>query len=131
MKYLLDVNALVALAHAQHVLHPRARAWYMKANVPTAHFLTCAITELGFVRVSVQTGLQIDVQTARKALSALRAAVPIPFQLAEDAIGAAKLPGFARTPSKLTDGHLLELARRHGAHLATLDTGIPGALLIL
>jgi predicted nucleic acid-binding protein len=33
-------------------------------------------------------------------------------------------------PNKLTDGHLLELARHHGAKLATLDTGIPGALLI-
>jgi hypothetical protein len=29
-----------------------------------------------------------------------------------------------------TDGHLLELARTHQAQLATLDTGIPGALLI-
>jgi hypothetical protein len=32
--------------------------------------------------------------------------------------------------TQTTDGHLLELARTHQAQLATLDTGIPGALLI-
>ena len=30
----------------------------------------------------------------------------------------------------MTDGHLLELARAHGAALVTLDAGIPGALLV-
>jgi hypothetical protein len=52
------------------------------------------------------------------------------FELLEDGIGADRLPAFARTPGKLTDGHLLELARKHGAMLATLDAGIPGALLL-
>ncbi len=130
MNYLLDVNALVALSHAQHALHPRARVWYIRVNAPTARFHTCAITELGFVRVSVQTGLQLDVLTARKALAALKASTPNPFETLEDAVGVERLPGFVRTPSKLTDGHLLELARHHGARLATLDSGIPGALLI-
>lgn len=102
----------------------------MKAKVPAARFHTCAITELGFVRVSVQTSLQLDVQAARKALAALKDSIPHPFEILEDATGVDKLPGFVRAPSKLTDGHLLELARHHGAHLATLDAGIPGALLI-
>ena len=30
----------------------------------------------------------------------------------------------------LLDAHLSDLARRHGLHLATLDTGIPGAFVI-
>jgi hypothetical protein len=41
-----------------------------------------------------------------------------------------KLPPYVRTPAQLTDGYLLELAKAHGAKLATLDAGIPGALRI-
>jgi hypothetical protein len=82
------------------------------------------------VRVAVQTSLQVDVPAARKALARLKASSPMAFELLEDGIGADRLPAFARTPGKLTDGHLLELARKHGAMLATLDAGIPGALLL-
>jgi hypothetical protein len=32
--------------------------------------------------------------------------------------------------STMTDGHLLELARAHGAQFVTLDGNRPGALLI-
>ena len=91
---------------------------------------TCAISELGFVRVSVQAGLQSDVATSRNALAKLKASSKIPFILLSDDLGADRLPASAKVPNKLTDGHLLELARHHGAKLATLDTGVPGALLI-
>ena len=91
---------------------------------------TCAITELGFVRVAVQAGLQSDVASARQALIALKSSSSIPFVLVEDALGADRLPAFAKTPLKLTDGHLLELARAHQAQFATLDTGIPGATVL-
>jgi len=52
------------------------------------------------------------------------------FTLLSDDLGADCLPAYAKVPNKLTDGHLLELARFHGAKLATLDTGIPSASLI-
>ena len=129
MKYLLDVNALIALTHGAHVHHTRAAAWYRSIKQAAPGLCTCAITELGFVRVAVQTGLQIDVSAARTALANFKASSPVPIELLADGIGADRLPAFARTPSKLTDGHLLELAKKHGAILATLDTGIPGALL--
>jgi hypothetical protein len=35
-----------------------------------------------------------------------------------------------RESKHVTDGHLLQLAADHGATLATLDEGIPGAFLI-
>jgi hypothetical protein len=50
--------------------------------------------------------------------------------LLPDDLGADRLPAYSKSPNKITDGHLLELARRHGAMLVTLDAGIPGALLI-
>ena len=52
MKYLLDVNALVALGFAEHVFHDRAVSWLQALDSPT--LLTCSITELGFVRVLAQ-----------------------------------------------------------------------------
>ena len=35
-----------------------------------------------------------------------------------------------RGASRTTDAHLIRLAEAHGARLATLDTGIPGAFLV-
>jgi predicted nucleic acid-binding protein len=130
VKYLLDVNALIALGHSAHVHHARAVAWYLSVKSPATSFCTCAITELGFVRVTVQIGLQHDVAAARQALAALKRSPSGLFEILGDSLGAEALPSFARTPNKLTDGHLLALARHHGVQLATLDTGIPGSLLL-
>jgi predicted nucleic acid-binding protein len=130
VKHLLDINALIALGHTSHAHHARAAAWYRSAGNFDVTLCTCAITELGFVRVSVQAGLQSDVPSARKALAKLKSTSRIPFELIGDSLGADRLPIFATTPLKLTDGHLLELAREHQAHLATLDTGIPGAVVL-
>ncbi len=130
MKHLLDINTLIALAHTGHEHHKRATAWYKTLPVATTTLCTCAITELGFLRVTVQAGLQSDVAAARKALSALKGSSTIPFEMLNDAIGADRLPTFAKTHSKLTDGHLLELARENHAQFSTLDTGIPGAALL-
>jgi len=130
VKYLLDVNALIALGHSAHVHHARAVAWYLSVKSPANSFCTCAITELGFVRVTVQTGLQHDVTGARQGLAALKGSPSALFEILSDALGVDTLPGFARTPNRLTDGHLLALARHHGVQLATLDAGIPGSLLL-
>jgi toxin-antitoxin system PIN domain toxin len=130
VKYLLDVNMLVALGHTLHVHHARAE-WWLKSVAPKAEGLaTCAITELGFVRVSVQTGLQPDVATAAKALASLKASSPVGIELWPDAIGVDKLPRYVKKPADLTDGHLLELARANGAQFVTLDGDIPEALLV-
>jgi len=130
LKYLLDINALIALGHTSHVHHAKMVHWYRSILNQQASLHTCAISELGFVRVSVQAGLQSDVATSRNALAKLKASSKIPFILLSDDLGADRLPAYVKEPNKLTDGHLLELARHHGAKLATLDTGGPGALLI-
>lgn len=130
MKHLLDVNALIALAHRSHVHHARVLAWFQATQNRGGSLGTCAITELGFVRVAVQTGLQADVASARKALQQLKKSSRVPFELLADELGVDRLPGFAKSPAKLTDGHLLELASEHQAQLVTLDTAIPGAVLV-
>jgi len=130
LKHLLDINALIALAHRTHAQHARAIAWFQTSRAASQALCTCAITELGFVRVTVQTRLQTDVASARKALEQLERSSPIPFELLGDDLGADRLPAFAKTPAKLTDGHLLELARQHRTQFVTLDAGNPGAQLI-
>ena len=130
MKYLLDINALIALGHTSHIHHARMIQWYKSILRKATVLHTCSISELGFVRVSVQAGLQSDVASARTALARLKASSKIPFTLLPDDLGVDRLPAYTKTPNKLTDGHLLELARHHGARLANLDAGIPGALLI-
>ena len=130
MKYLLDVNTLVALGHTLHVHHGRAEQW-LKNVTATAEVLgTCSITELGFVRLSVQASLQPDVSTASTALQKLKTSSPVKAELWPDGLGADRMPKHVKKPADLTDGHLFELARAHNAQLVTLDSGIPGAVLI-
>jgi toxin-antitoxin system PIN domain toxin len=130
MKYLLDVNTLVALGHTAHVHHERALAWLQTIAAAEASVGTCPITELGFVRVSVQAGLQSDVATARVAFSRMKKSSPVRFEFFNDSIGVDQMPAYVKTPGQITDGHLLTLARVHGIKFATLDTGIPGALIL-
>jgi predicted nucleic acid-binding protein len=130
VKYLLDVNVLVALAHQDHAEHDKAGAWFKSACKVASVFQTCAITELGFVRVSVQAGLSADLAAAQGTLAGMKRSSPVPFALIPDPLGAAEMPKYVRTPAQLTDGHLVRLAETSGARLATLDKGIPGAVLI-
>ncbi|MBK9989159.1 MAG: PIN domain-containing protein [Verrucomicrobia bacterium] len=125
MKYLLDVNTLVALGNGSHTAHPVAERWLERVQKTNATLASCALTELGFVRVSVQAGLLPDIATARRVLAQMKASVDI--VLLPDALGIDKLPSYVKTPAQLTDGHLLSLAAVHGAKLATLDSKIPGA----
>ena len=130
MRYLFDVNALIALAHTGHVFHRKASRWYRSVLNTARGFHTCSITEIGFVRVSVITGLQLDIAAAKQALDALKSSSRIRFELIPDDLGAAHLPAFVKRPQLVTDGHLLELARTHSMQLVTFDQGIPNALYI-
>jgi predicted nucleic acid-binding protein len=126
MRYLLDVNALIALAQTGHVFHAKAGNWFRAVTSTARGFHTCSITEIGFVRVSVVTGLQPDIATARQALASSK----IRFELIPDDLGVAQLPAFVKRTPAITDGHLFELARKNSMQLVTFDQGIPNALCI-
>ena len=127
MKYLLDVNVLVALAYTGHTHHQLALQWYRSKAKSATGLHSCSITEIGFLRVSLQTGLQRSISDAQKTLADLKKSSRIPFSLIGDDIGAESLPDYVSTAPAITDGHLLELARKHQMKLATFDKGIPGA----
>ena len=130
MNWLLDVNALVALAHQGHADHPRLIRWFASLSGSEVKLATCSITEIGFVRVSIQAGFEADAAGAVETLRGLKESSRIPFELFVDLLGAARLPSWVRGAKQVTDGHLLELAEEHAMHLATLDKGIPKAFLI-
>src|SRR5438552_16523916 len=52
MSWLLDVNVLIGLFWEDHIHHDRALAWF--AEHRTERWATCCLTELGFVRISMQ-----------------------------------------------------------------------------
>ncbi len=130
MKWLLDVNALIALAHQGHADHPRIIRWFASRMGSGAQLATCAISELGFVRVSIQDGFENNAPDAAETLRVLKNSSRIPFELIPDALGAERLPSYVLGAGQITDGHLLELAKELSMLLAALDKGIPGACLI-
>jgi len=129
MRYLLDVNALIAYGFRRHDFHDRVGAWMRSGR--DNRFLTCSITELGFVRIlgNIRT-YGMDVARARELLLDLKHWHAFPLEFIPDTNDLTSLPTWVKTPSQVTDGHLLQLAKTNSAVLATLDNGIPGALII-
>jgi predicted nucleic acid-binding protein len=128
MKYLFDVNALVALGFLEHEFHPRVARW---VSTSTPSIATCSITELGFVRVLAQAfDHEVTVPEARNLLKRLKAVDTLQFTFLSDAQDVTHLPAWVKTARQLTDGHLLQLAKAHSMALATLDRKIPGAYII-
>jgi len=132
MTYLLDVNALVALGLLQHEFHERVARWLRAmASQAVPRLATCSITELGFVRVLAQAPQYgFNVGHARQLLLKLKAAGIVEFLFFPDDHDISRLPAWVKLAKQTTDGHLAELARSHGATLATLDRKIPRAFLI-
>lgn len=132
MRYLLDVSALVAFGIIDHEFHPRVAEWiYGLVSRRALRMCTCSITELGFVRVVAQT-LQygFTASEARSLLLQIKSRHSTQFSFLSDDHDISHVPAWVKGPKQLTDGHLAQLAKANGAVLATLDRGIPGALLI-
>jgi predicted nucleic acid-binding protein len=123
MKYLLDVNALIAWEHPRSVHHLVFHRWAKQQGA--ASLVSCALSELGFMRVSMQVfGYSLaDAQTAlagiKSQLGGFLLECPSP-----------QLPVWATTAGRSSDAYLLQLASTHALSLATFDAGIPGASVI-
>ena len=132
MKYLLDVNALVALGFLEHQFHNRVTNWIndlISKGVPEV--ASCSITELGFIRVLAQAPqYNVSVEQARILLTRLKINKTLKFIFVVDDQEVSKLPAWVKTAKQTTDGHLVQVAKAHGAVLATLDRKIPTAVVI-
>lgn len=125
--YLLDVNVLVALFFPNHVHHEAAHRWFGD-NAPKG-WATCPITQLGFLRLSMQPAV-VKVPLlfsdaveglSRTTASANHAFWPVDFTPAQIR---PEIRNHIVGPQQLTDAMLIELALRKGGALATFDQKI-------
>ena len=132
MRYLLDVNALVALGFLQHEFHERVARWVKAlASKGMPELATCSITELGFVRILAQAPQYgFTVAHARTLLLRLKAENTLKFTFIPDDHDVSQLPRWVKTAKQITDGHLAQLGKANDSILATLDGKIPKAFLI-
>jgi len=132
VRYLLEVNALLALAVWEHEFHLRVANWAERLSARgVPELATCSITELGFVRVLGQAQQYGSAMAqARELLLKLKSSERIRCIFIPDDHDISRLPKWVRTPKQTTDGHLAELAKANEAVLATLDRRIPGAFVI-
>ena len=122
-RLLLDVNALVALAWPNHQFHASVVARLDRQ--PTPPWTTCALTQLGFVRLSSNPAVVGVRRTPSQALALLAELVrddrhsyleSLPA-LPEAAVHFRRLLGH----QQVTDAYLLAVAARNNAVLLTLD----------
>jgi toxin-antitoxin system PIN domain toxin len=122
---LLDVSVLVALGWTSHPFHSIVAARMERQNGPWS---TCALTQLGFIRLSANPAVTKAAVTASQAAVLLGRITRDPHhRFLPDLVPveeSAVLAAFQRVlgPQQVTDAFLLALAARNGARLLTLDT---------
>jgi hypothetical protein len=116
----------VALAWPNHVHHERALDWFERDGVRS--WATCPFTQSAFVRVSSNVRAVPQAKTPHEAIELLRRILRLPghtllvddVSITDDALVAhRRLVGY----QQVSDAHLLAVALRHGAQVATLDRG--------
>ncbi len=117
MNYLLDINDLLAWEHARSPHHVAFHAWAGKLSA--RRLWTCAHTELGFLRVSMQV-FEYSLPQASQALAALKQHTGGFVDHAPPP----RLPAWASTAGKTSDAYLAQIAAENSLKLATFDLGL-------
>jgi predicted nucleic acid-binding protein len=132
VRYLLDVNVLLALGVDYHQFHRRVALWLLRLRrQPNSELATCSITELGFIRVLSRVPLYgYRLKEAQALLARLKANSIVRFIFLADDQDLSGMPKWVNSHAQLTDGHLMQLADAQDAVFATLDERIPKAFLI-
>ena len=120
--YLLDVNVLLALAWPFHVHHPIAVGW-LKRNL-RAGFRTCPLTQMGFVRISMNAGFTNPPASPSEALALLDQFTALPhhgFWPDDIPLSHALHRRMFFGHQQVTDSYLVAMAEAHDGVFATLD----------
>jgi toxin-antitoxin system PIN domain toxin len=116
MKYLLDVNFLIAAILDSHTQHKVADQWLDGKSLAT-----CPLSETGFLRIVTHPKIYgVPMPVAREVLSDFISRHDPLF--VPDDLRALKIS--AQTSGQVTDFYLAELASTHHMKLATFDTQI-------
>jgi|ERR1043166_2905053 toxin-antitoxin system PIN domain toxin len=126
MIFLLDTNALLALAWENHEHHLITTRWLRSVKA----FATCPITQGGFIRLSSNPALGFSNGTddAFRSLDSFlgderHVFWPDDLSFAEAELGRDRI----HRHKQVTDLYLAALARRHSGSLATLDRPLADA----
>lgn len=127
---LLDVNVLVALGWSDHKDSAAAHHW-MRANAVTG-WATCTLTQLGFIRLSMNHHVVGAAYTSAEAYQVLHSVLSVPGHVFWPEIEPAKLPSAdwagIRGYRQVTDLYLALLARHYGGRLVTFDRALANLL---
>jgi toxin-antitoxin system PIN domain toxin len=124
IRFLLDINVLIALIDPGHVQHDRAHAWFRSLGQKA--WATCPLTENGVLRIvghpryPNSPGSPAAVAHLLASFRELSGHAFWPDDLSlldREHVDAARL----LDSSQVTDSYLLALASAHKGHLATLD----------
>lgn len=122
---LLDVNVLLALAWPNHQFHAAVTELMTVTEPPWA---TCAVTQLGFIRLSSNPAAVGVAKSPADAAALLELLVQHPQHRYLESLPS---PVSVRFDSilghrQVTDAYLVWLAQQHGARLLTFDSRLKG-----
>ncbi len=135
MKYLFDINALIALAWPQQTQHPQMQMWFDKNS--SDGWATCALTQAGFMRILTQPAFAMlhRLETIKLSHATLLLQTNVTHkkhQFLDLNFGFDKVlstcTGGLQGHRQITDAYLLTLAVQNKRQLVTFDAGI-GSLL--
>jgi uncharacterized protein len=120
VSWLMDGNVLIALAVRSHPLHLRAKPWFESL---TQTFHTCSVTEGTFLRLHMRLAVDASATRAWAVLRTIQAERLHCFL--DDGFSYQHVsPRGLQGHKQVTDAWLAQLARTHGAQLATFDAGL-------
>lgn len=118
---LLDVNVLLALAWPNHQHHGAAHKWF--GNRSASGWATCALTQLGFIRLCSNpsfTAAPVAPKDAAELLAQMAKAPKHHFWTSPPAAEAA-LYQRAMGHQQVNDAYLVAIAEHHKGQVATFD----------
>jgi len=117
---LLDINVLIALSWPIHPFHSAARR---RMEGSRERWATCALTQLGFIRISSEASANPSPKTPAEAATLLAMMTSDALHVYLDSLPPPTEPWMQRAlgTKQVTDAYLLALAERNHATFLTFD----------
>lgn len=126
-RYLLDLNALIALADPDHECHKAMQKWFISSG--KENWGVCPLTEAGFIRVMTNPAYRPATRTIAQSVAVLADFAVHPgyryWGISERwAVLTAPFSARLLGHQQVTDAYLLGLAVKEKGVLVTFDKGI-------